>query len=250
MVQLIKYSIIRKIKNFNIIFWPCIFPLIMGTLFYFGFGNMSESDFETVQAGYVEEGAGNPVFSQYLEEIEKGGTLIHVETMTETEAKKQLKERQLDGIFFGADTPYLQVAKSGMAQSVMQSLLESYLNGKNTLETVAEIHPENMEQAVAAMSDYKEIVENVSLGGKSTNNNSVFFYALVGMACLYGCFVGMGSAFWLQANVTDLAARQCVSPVHRMTTVSYTHLVTYKRKLNDDDINVVQGDSGHFSDAP
>ena len=27
MVQLIKYSIIRKIKNFNIIFWPCIFPL-------------------------------------------------------------------------------------------------------------------------------------------------------------------------------------------------------------------------------
>ena len=51
MVQLIKYSIIRKIKNFNIIFWPCIFPLIMGTLFYFGFGNMSEADFETVQAG-------------------------------------------------------------------------------------------------------------------------------------------------------------------------------------------------------
>lgn len=28
MVQLIKYSIIRKIKNFNIIFWPCIFPLL------------------------------------------------------------------------------------------------------------------------------------------------------------------------------------------------------------------------------
>ena len=227
MVQLIKYSIIRKIKNFNIIFWPCIFPLIMGTLFYFGFGNMSESDFETVQAGYVEEGAGNPVFSQYLEEIEKGGTLIHVETMTETEAKKQLKERQLDGIFFGADTPYLQVAKSGMAQSVMQSLLESYLNGKNTLETVAEIHPENMEQAVAAMSDYKEIVENVSLGGKSTNNNSVFFYALVGMACLYGCFVGMGSAFWLQANVTDLAARQCVSPVHRMTMILTEMLTSF-----------------------
>ena len=72
MVQLIKYSIIRKIKNFNIIFWPCIFPLIMGTLFYFGFGNMSEADFETVQAGYVKEGAGNPVFSEYLDKIEKG----------------------------------------------------------------------------------------------------------------------------------------------------------------------------------
>lgn len=71
MVQLIKYSIIRKIKNFNIIFWPCIFPLIMGTLFYFGFGNMSESDFETVQAGYVEEGAGNPVFLSILRKLKK-----------------------------------------------------------------------------------------------------------------------------------------------------------------------------------
>ncbi len=109
----------------------------------------------------------------------------------------------------------------------MQSLLESYLNGKNTLETVAEIHPENMEQAVAAMSDYKEIVENVSLGGKSTNNNSVFFYALVGVTCLYGCFVGMGSAFWLQANVTDLAARQCVSPVHRMTMILTEMLTSF-----------------------
>ena len=29
-----------------------------------------------------------------------------------------------------------------------------------------------------------------------------------------------------------------------------TYLLTYKRKLNDDDINVVQGDSGHFPDAP
>ena len=58
--------IIRKVKNFNILFWPCIFPLIMGTLFYFAFGNMSEADFETVQAAYVEE-KGDPVFSRFLE---------------------------------------------------------------------------------------------------------------------------------------------------------------------------------------
>mgnify|MGYP006913769810 CR=1 FL=1 len=55
MFHLIKYSVIRKVKNFSMLFWPCMFPLILGTLFYFAFGNISESDFETVQAAFVEE---------------------------------------------------------------------------------------------------------------------------------------------------------------------------------------------------
>ena len=218
MADLIRYSIIRKIKNFNILFWPCIFPLIMGTLFYFAFGNMSEADFEIVQAAYVQE-KGDPVFTEFLEEMDREGTVIQVETMSQEAALKKLKNRKIDGIFYGGETPYLEVGRSGMAQSIMQSLLESYLNGKNTMETVAKVHPENLVQASKAVSEYQELVQNVSLGGKTTNSNAGFFYALIGMACLYGCFMGMGSACWLQANVTPLAARQCVSPVHRLTMI-------------------------------
>lgn len=40
MFHLIKYSVIRKVKNFSILFWPFVFPLILGTLFYFAFGNI------------------------------------------------------------------------------------------------------------------------------------------------------------------------------------------------------------------
>lgn len=226
MAELIRYSIIRKIKNFNILFWPCIFPLIMGTLFYFGFGNVSEADFETVEAAYVEA-EGDPVFSKFLEAAEEEGDVIRTERMTEEDALEKLKNREIDGIFYGGETPYLKVAGSGMAQSIMQSLLESYLNGKNTMTTVAELHPEKISQAAEAVSGYQERVENVSLGGMTTNGNAGFFYALVGMACLYGCFVGMGAAFWLKANVTTLAARQCVSPVHKMTMILVEILTSF-----------------------
>ena len=51
------------------LFWPCMFPLILGTLFYFAFGNISESDFETVQAAFVEENPGDSVFPSFLEEV-------------------------------------------------------------------------------------------------------------------------------------------------------------------------------------
>ena len=219
MFHLIKYSVIRKVKNFSMLFWPCMFPLILGTLFYFAFGNISESDFETVQAAFVEENPGDSVFPSFLEEVSKEGTLIHVETMTEKEALQKLEDQKISGIFYGTETPYLKVGKNGLAQSIMQSLLESYLNGKDTLETVADVHPENMKKAVAAMSDYQELVENVSAGGRTTNGNMGFFYALAAMACMYGCFIGLGSAMWLQANLSTLAARQCVSPVHRLKMI-------------------------------
>ena len=73
MFHLIKYSVIRKVKNFSMLFWPCMFPLILGTLFYFAFGNISESDFETVQAAFVEENPGDSVFPSFLEEVSKEG---------------------------------------------------------------------------------------------------------------------------------------------------------------------------------
>ena len=81
---------------------------------------------------------------------------------------------------------------------------------------MAELHPEGMEAAVRQMSDYDAVTEEVSLGGRTTNTTAQFFYAMIGMACLYGCFIGYRSAMDLQANLSALAARRCVSPVHRM----------------------------------
>ncbi len=39
------------------------------------------------------------------------------------------------------------------------------------------------------------------------------------MACLYGCFIGFGSAITLQANLTALAARRCVTPTHKLKLI-------------------------------
>ena len=54
MLHLLKYSFLSKVRNFNIIFWPLVFPLVLGTFFYFAFGNINEADFQTV-GGSCEE---------------------------------------------------------------------------------------------------------------------------------------------------------------------------------------------------
>ena len=54
MLHLMKYNIFVKVKEFNVIFWPLFFPLILATLFYFAFGMIEEEDFEIGRASCRE----------------------------------------------------------------------------------------------------------------------------------------------------------------------------------------------------
>lgn len=228
MLHLIKYNIIVKIKNFNMIFWPLFFPLILGTLFYFAFGQMEEANFETVPAALVIESDADTVFIEFLNGIANDeNPLIQIQEMSETDALEALENHKISGIFYANGTPSLTVSKNGLKESILQSLLESYQNGKRTLTTIAINHPEGMEAAILQMSEYSELVQQVSLGGKTTDGNAQFFYALIAMACLYGSFIGFGAAVTLQANLTALAARRCVTPTHKLKLIVSEMLASF-----------------------
>ena len=191
MLHLMKYDVKVKLHNFNMLFWPFFFPLLLATFFYFAFGKIDEADFETVPAAVVEEKgqAADQEFLGFLDMMEQDDSkLIHIETMDEKKALHALKGKEISGIFYVGETPALTVGGVGMGESFLQSLLESYLDGKQTMMTIAAEHPEGIRNAAAQMSDYQEMVKQVSLGGKTTDGNSQFFYALIAMGCLYGCF--------------------------------------------------------------
>lgn len=217
-MHLLKYSILVKARDFSVNFWPLVFPLILGTLFYVAFGNIEMADFETVQTAVVVENEGDPIFLDFLEEMEQD-ELIEAEQLSETEALQSLEEKKVAGIFFVGDDISLSVGSNGISESILQSLLESYVNGKQTLETVARMHPEGMQEAVRQMENYETLVEQVSLGGKTIDGTAQFFYALVAMACLYGAFIGLQAAIALQANLAPLAARRCVTPTHKLSLI-------------------------------
>lgn len=225
MWHLIRYSMIVKVKNFNMFFWPLVFPLLMATMFYFAFGRIDEADFETIPVAVVEDTAGqsenSKIFMEFLKEMEASEEkLIRVERMTETAAMSALEKKDIDGIFYLQDQDVrLAVGENGIVESILQSVLESYENGKRTLQTVSKQHPEGMEAAIRQMSAYQTWIEQVSLGGHTTNGNVQFFYALIAMACLYGTFIGLGCALNLQANLTPLAARRCVTPTKKRTLI-------------------------------
>ena len=55
MWNLIKYSFLAKIRDFSLVFWPFVFPLVLTTAMYFSIGQMEESDFETIPVAIVTQ---------------------------------------------------------------------------------------------------------------------------------------------------------------------------------------------------
>lgn len=220
MFHLLIYNVKVKLRNFGMTFWPLAFPLILGTLFFFAFGNINDADFETVPVAVVKEEQADQIFLTFLDQIKNGDDqLLSPEEMTEEEAEEKLKEKKISGIYYVGTEPALTVASNGIEESILQSVLQSYENTQSTVRNIIKTHPEGTMNGLKTMKKQQNGVQELSLGGRTIDGNMQFFYALIAMGCLYGCFIGFGAAVSLQANLTALAARRCVTPTHKLKLV-------------------------------
>ncbi len=227
MKHLLKYSLLHKLRDFSMVFWPFVFPLILGTLFYVSFGNLTSADFETVDAAIVINGDAED-FLIYLDELKAASPeLLSITEMTAEEAEDALHEAKISGYFIADTEPALTVSSAGVAESILQSVLESFLSSRYTMQQIYDKAPGGLEAAIAEMRDNTEAVSEVSLGGETTNSNNQFFYSLIAMACLYGAFIGLGAAMSLQANITPLAARKCAASTGKLRLIISEFITSY-----------------------
>lgn len=197
-------------------------------MFYFAFGNISDADFQTVPVAVVEEAHADQVFLAFLDQIEGGeDKLLSVEKMTDEQAQDKLEAKKVSGIYYVGTEPSLTVASSGIEESILQSVLSSYENTRSTVRNMLKTHPEGIFDGLRAMMKQQNGVQELSLGGRTIDGNVQFFYALIAMGCLYGCFIGFGAAISLQANLTALAARRCVTPTHKLKLVLSEQIVSF-----------------------
>ena len=225
MLHLLKYSFLSKVRNFNIIFWPLVFPLVLGTFFYFAFGNINEADFQTVPVAVVKKDTADTFFLTYLDQVEKSSPdLLKAEEMPEKEALEALQDKKIKGIYYVGKDPSLTVAGTGMEESILQTVLDSC---GNTRATITNIMKKNPQMDMKTLLSSQDLVKEVSIGGRTIDGNVQFFYALIAMACLYGCFIGFGSSIGIQANITPLAARRCVTPTHKLKLILTDQLTSF-----------------------
>ncbi len=233
MLHLIKYRFFSVLREKTTMFWGFVFPLILCTLFYVTFGDIDNTlDCINTAAVVRNDTTEAKAFEVFLKAVEDSGEdLFAVEWMEEKEAKEKLEDGEISGVFYVDTEPELFVAGSGMEESVLQAVLESYMGRCQVIQDVLREKPEELfglfgkadtdaiyseiSDKISSQAIQEEYVTETSLGGKKTDGMIQYFFSLIGMTCMFGCFLGFDSVMTLQANISPVGARRCVGSVSK-----------------------------------
>lgn len=230
MKHIIYYQFLSSLRDKISIFWTLAFPIILGTLFYVSFGSTNNREWEPIPVAVVKE-EENTGFSSFLDTFQEreGDTTLQLTEMKEEEALTALDTGEIDGIYYVRQEPALVIRSSSLNSSVLEGVLSSYLKNEviykdifSNPQWVASIS-ENLED----MTERESFIKEVSLGGENLDSNMSYFFALIAMACMFGCFLGMTGVMCLQANISTLGARRSVSPVKKGQMILALFLVNF-----------------------
>ena len=215
-----KYNFLITIRDREQIFWSLIFVIILGTMFQSTFGSAYEksellTNLEVVayiEDEYVEENFKNIIENISLDE-ENGEKLLKV-TYAENleEASKVLDEDTTVGMFYSENGELkLKVKDTGIAESVLSSIVSQYHQIITVMADVADKAPEVQAQVmIRLMSENDSNIEK-TLSDGNMDPYAQYFYNLIAMSCLFASFSGLGLAVKNQANLSSLGARKNVA---------------------------------------
>lgn len=212
------------LRDRSLIFWTLVFPIILGTFFNLALGNInSGEDFKSIKIAVVEneEYKKDEGFKETLKQVTQGeDPLLDLTMVTnESEGKALLNESKVDGIIVIKDSIELIVLKSGINQNIVRNFLDSY---QQTISTANHILSENPKAAYEFFDNVESreaYIKEVSLTSQEPDNVLNYFYTLIAMACFYASIFGNDEITKIQANLSPLAARINIAPVHKFKTL-------------------------------
>ncbi len=212
------------LRSKKYIFWTMAFPLALGTLFYFAFGQIYASEqSKAIPVALIVE--GNPEESPFLSAMSQftyndGTALLEVKDVKDkAEAEQLLKDDDIKGIITvnGMDAS-LVIAENGTQQSVLTSILSSYQSRKDvlmSLMTSDTFDPEKSAEIQEMISESREYVDAGGMAGDNKDPYVTYFYNLIAMISMMGAMATSSSVVHARANQSDEGIRIDISPVKK-----------------------------------
>ena len=212
-----------NVRDVGTLFWTLAFPLCLATFFGLVFPNITSSTvtFETVKIGVYENSdyAADPYLLESLKSAKQSENidLFHVTIYDSIEdAEEALQNQEISGYAEVRDEPILHVPGSGFSQTIMKSFFDHYLQISSAIGNVARDNPAALKEVSALFEKEIEYTTSTFAGRDKPDTILIYFYSLIAMTCLYGAFQGQKEIMHIQANQSQLAARQNASPVPKL----------------------------------
>ena len=215
MLNSMKYSIIRALRDKEFMIMSILVAVVMGTVQYFMVGTMLEE----LEDGTLEipvavvEVAGNED-SMFIEILEIAD-LFELEFVDMEEALYKLETDAVDGIFEVGNEPRLIVINSGFAQLLMQTVADEYIIGGNILEQIATENPEYLETAIMSMMEPASIMNEMAIADDMADMMQLTAITFIIMTAVSGMFVGFERAI-MTNNDGGCASRRITSSFGKM----------------------------------
>lgn len=223
-IQLFQYKVMRLLRNKDELFWCLFFPLILGTFFYISFSGFHEKQetFQAINVGYVTtNGQKDETFDKVFMQLSKEGKsqIVTIKATDEEEAKKLLLDKKIAGIIYNTNEITLTVNEEGINESILNSFLNQYIQKRETYSKIAKDSPDKLNEVLALEEKDSSYLKEIRFTNSSIDPMTSYFYALIAMSCLYGCFAGLSAAIDMKANMSTLASRRLVAPTNKVKII-------------------------------
>ena len=216
------YRLKCLLRDKETIFWTLLFPLLLAVFFNIAFANLNKGEiFKAIDIAIVDDVnyQSNQYFKTALNEASQGDDkLFNLKVTSKDNADQLLNNNSIAG-YIVVETPIkLVVNKSGFNQNIIKSFIDNYLQTVSAVDSILLTNPTKQQELLGGLGERQQYVTEISGTSAEPNNILNIFYTLIAMACFYGGFLGMRDVTDIQADISPLAARINVAPVHKLKT--------------------------------
>lgn len=234
--HLYKYRLKSLLHMKEDIFWCLFFPIILCTCFFAAFSGISDktNNFHSIPTAVVYE-KENAIFKATLDAVSKSDTqgeeFLNVTETDGASAKSLLKDGKVDAIIYVGDEISMTVAKSGLNQTAVQSFLDEFEQKSSLISDIVRENPDKLVSLIGNIFSSRTYISEKKLTDSPMDEMSVYYFSLIGMAALFGGFLGSSVARQMQPNITPEGMRKSTAPVKRHTMIAAEFLAAYTLQL-------------------
>lgn len=201
------------IREKNVVFWLLIFPMILSVFFKMAFsGLLEEEQFEVIEVAVIEEQGFADDNSIYKMVFNQLGDFFNFTYTTDEEAKALLEQEKVSAyVYVDNGLIAMTIADNGIDQSILKEVLDSINEGIVLVNNGGDI-----QSVMSESMNVKNVLNNISMSGKTQDTITAYFYTVLGMAAMYGSMLGVMIIKYIQANQSPNAMRFNIAPVSKM----------------------------------